>query len=124
MRVKLDENLGQRGASSCERNRGRDVATVASQDLCSVTDSTLIEVCRAEERALISLDKDFTETPRFPPGRYAGIAVLRLPEPLSLAIIERALERIADLAATRPLRGHLWIVSVDRIREYLSEDAH
>ncbi|MDP9193546.1 MAG: DUF5615 family PIN-like protein [Acidobacteriota bacterium] len=100
------------------RDRGWDVATVAEQDLCSVADATLIEVCRVEDRWLISFDTDFANTLRFPPSRYKGIAVLRLHEPVSLSDIENALIRVVRLAATRDPIGRLWIVSADRIREY------
>jgi predicted nuclease of predicted toxin-antitoxin system len=95
-----------------------DVATVAEQDLCSVADPTLIEICRVEDRWLISFDTDFANTLRFPPSRYRGITVLRLHEPVSLSDIESALIRIARLAETRSPIGRLWIVSLDRIREY------
>jgi predicted nuclease of predicted toxin-antitoxin system len=94
------------------------VATVEEQALSSVTDATLIEVCRAEDRAVISFDKDFTDTVRFPPARYRGIVVLRLPEPMTLGMIESALIRVADLAEKRSVIGRLWIVSISRIREY------
>jgi len=104
------------------RGRGWDVATVDEQELSSVTDATLIEVCRAEDRAVVSFDKDFTDTIRFPPARYRGIVVLRLPEPVSLPMIERALTRVADLAETRSVTGRLWIVSTNRIREYSSSE--
>jgi predicted nuclease of predicted toxin-antitoxin system len=100
------------------RGRGWDVATVDEQGLASVTDETLIEICRVEGRAVVSFDKDFTDVLRFPPARYRGIVVLRLPEPITLPMIENALMRVADLAATRSVIGRLWIVSVNRIREY------
>lgn len=120
MRAKLDENFGTRGFQLLS-DRGWDVATVAGEELCSVSDRTLIEVCRAEDRALISFDTDFANTLLFPSRRYRGIVVLRLPSPQSLQAIEDALVRVADLAATRSVVGRLWIVSAARIREYDSE---
>jgi hypothetical protein len=37
------------------------VATVDGQELSSVTDETLIEICRVEDRAVVSFDKDFAD---------------------------------------------------------------
>ena len=88
------------------------------QELSSVTDATLIEICRAEDRAIVSFDKDFADVVHFPPVRYRGIVVLRLPEPVTLPMILNALTRVADLAETRSVVGRLWIVSINRIREY------
>jgi predicted nuclease of predicted toxin-antitoxin system len=120
MKIKLDENLGQRGAEIL-RGGGCDVATVVAQDLCSTSDTTLIEVCRAEGRVLVSLDKDFANTLRFRPSRHAGIVVLRLPEPLRREDIENALQRVLALATSRSPVGRLWIVDDRRIREFAEE---
>ena len=57
MKVKLNENLGSRGAEIL-RAGGCEVVTVVEEDLCSAAHSTLIEVSRAEGRVLISLDKE------------------------------------------------------------------
>ncbi len=121
MKVKLDENLGVRGARLLG-DGGCDVATVATQGLCSSADDTLIEVCRVEGRTLITLDKDFSSILRFPPARYAGIVVLRLPEPLTPALIEDALRRFLAASAGKDLDGKLWIVDAHRIREFEGPD--
>ena len=94
------------------------MATVDGQELSSVTDETLIEICRVEDRALISFDNDFADVVQFPPLRYRGIIVLRLPEPVTLPMILNALMRVAGLAETRSVIGRLWIASINRIREY------
>jgi predicted nuclease of predicted toxin-antitoxin system len=120
MRLKLDENLGQRGAQLL-RDGSCDVATVVDEDLCSSADATLIEVCRAEKRVLITLDKDFSNTLRFRPSRYTGIIVLRLPEPLRQEAIENALQRFLTLATSRSPVGKLWLIDNHRIREFAED---
>ena len=120
MRLKLDENLGRRGAEVLGV-RGHDVATVAGQDLCSASDATLAEVCRVEGRVLVTFDVDFANPFRFRPKRYAGLVVLRLSEPVATRDIDDALARVLELTETRDPKGRLWIVDSKRIREYADE---
>ena len=77
MRFKLDGNIGRRGRDLLA-TAGHDVSTVAEQSLAGAEDAELIEVCRAEDRCLVTLDLDFSNPLAFVPSRYAGIAVLRL----------------------------------------------
>ncbi len=67
MKLKLDENLGNRGAELF-RAAGHEVATVSEQLLTSASDEKLINTCHAEQRCLITLDLDFSNPLRFAPG--------------------------------------------------------
>ncbi len=69
MRLKLDENLGHREAEIL-RSAGHDVASVVEQNMCSASDTDLINVCSKEERCLITLDLDFGNPLIFKPSQY------------------------------------------------------
>lgn len=55
MKFKLDENIGLHGLRVLT-DAGHDVATVRGQSLGGAEDRELIEVCRLERRALVTLD--------------------------------------------------------------------
>ena len=57
MKLKLDENLGVRGKHVLDA-AGHDACTVAAQKLTAADDRHLIEICRLEGRALVTLDVD------------------------------------------------------------------
>jgi predicted nuclease of predicted toxin-antitoxin system len=115
VKLKIDENLA-RGVRDELVRGGHDVATVPEQSLTSATDEALIEACRMEERALVTLDLDFANPLRFPPERYPGVAVLRPPSQVTSAALLALARTLTAAMATESLSGRLWIVEIGRIR--------
>lgn len=117
MKLKLDENLGERGRQILS-DAGHDVATVASQSFEKAADTKLIGCCRREKRALVSLDLDFANPLHFRPSDYFGIAVLRLPRKPSHADLLQAVRTFAAGLERENLDGKLWVVEAGRIRVF------
>jgi len=121
IQIKLDENLGSRGAAMF-REAGYDAVTVFQQGLTSSSDRALTDICRQEGRCLVTLDLDFSNPLLFNPAEFAGIAVLRLTSrPTAEELLNAIRVLIAGLSHS-DIRGKLWIVQRARIREYLPEE--
>ena len=120
MTIKLDENLGSRGAAIL-RAAGHHATTVAEEGLSSASDTRLAEVCRCERKCLVTLDLDFGNPLRFSPSHHSGIAVLRLPRRATAEDLFDAIRTLAIGLANRTLEGKLWIVQQGHIREYQDE---
>jgi hypothetical protein len=115
VKIKLDENLGERGRLLLAA-AGHDVCTVADQALTSAEDRELIEVCQREGRALVTLDMGFANPLVYPPAGYPGIAVVRLPKRGSAADLHAGMQTLINALATESLFGRLWIVERGRVR--------
>ena len=89
----------------------------------------MIEVCRVEQRCLVTLDLDFSNPLQYNPSEYSGIAVLRLPrlpEPQDLLdAIETFINALKTETIDSPeatLRERkLWIIKRGQIRIYQQE---
>ena len=111
---KIDENLPVEAAGLLQQ-AGYDVKTVLEQGIGGSPDPDIAMVCWQEQRALVTLDKDFADIRAYPPGEYDGLIVLRIPhqdKPSVLALIERLL----PLLEHEPLARHLWIVDERHVR--------
>ena len=80
MRLKLDENLGER-LRPLLVGHGHDVDTVVEEGLGGAADDQVAVAAKREGRMLLTLDLDFSDITRFPPGGHPGIVVIRVPEP-------------------------------------------
>jgi len=120
MKFKLDENFGSR-TQHLFQAYGHDVQTVRMQGLQGSSDVHLFEVCRVEQRCLVTLDLDFADVLHFPPSLTNGIVVIRLPRNPSLALLEQLVHQFLQTLSHMSIEGRLWIVEPSRIRVHESE---
>jgi predicted nuclease of predicted toxin-antitoxin system len=115
MKFKLDENFGTR-TQRVFRGAGHDVQTVRDEGLEGSSDQNLYDVCRFEQRCLVTLDLDFADTIRFQPVQGPGIAVIRLPKNPSLPLLEQLVRQFLEMLTKMSISGRLWVVEIGRIR--------
>ena len=85
-------------------------------------DAQLFEICAAEGRALVTLDRDFGQVTRFQPERSAGIIVLDVGPRTTLEGIIGRLRDFLTILERNAVAGSLWIVEPGRVRVHLRDD--
>ena len=98
MKLKLDENLS-RHLKPILANLGHDVLTAADENLLSQPDTVIASAAFKEERILLTLDIEFADLRKYPPGTHPGIILFRPPSfgPLTVNAFIADFIRSADL---------------------------
>ena len=81
MKLKLDENLS-RHLKPVLIGFGHDVLTAADENLLSRPDTEIASAAKKEKRMLLTLDIEFADLRKYPPGSHPGVILFR---PLSLS---------------------------------------
>lgn len=76
MKLKLDENLSRHLKQSLSALQ-HDVMTAAEEGLLSQPDTAIAAAAKLEGRMLLSLDIEFGDLRKYPPGSHPGIILFR-----------------------------------------------
>lgn len=112
--VKLDENLGL-SAVALLRQAGYTAERVHDEGLSGAPDSVIWQRVCQEGRFFITLDLDFSDVRRFPPGTHPGILLLRAKDHGRAAVLP-VLERVVREHPLQTLVGCLTVASERRTR--------
>ncbi|MCL0079706.1 DUF5615 family PIN-like protein [Dehalococcoidia bacterium] len=121
MRIKLDENLDVRLALFLKEAE-HDTTTVQEQGLRGTGDEALYEICKVEDRILMSLDLHFSNVLRYPLEGTPGLIVLRGPNQL-FPTMRVLVETLIDALTRESPAGRLWIVEPGRLRIHEETDS-
>ena len=105
MRVKLDENLGRSHVALLQRF-GYDADRVHDEGLSGADDTAVWERVCVEQRFFITLDLDFADVRKYPPGSHPGILLLR-PHRRSRSSVLIVLDRVLNEQPLDSLAGCL-----------------
>lgn len=120
MKLKLDENLGHTCVAIL-RDAGHDIETIVSERLAGAPDPRVIDVCRAEGRALVTLDVELANPILYPPSTHRGVVLVRVRGPHTLNVLVESVRTLAAALSTASPDGQIWIVQRDRVRVYQPE---
>ena len=114
MKVKLDENLGLSHVSLLKES-GYEVDRVTDEGLSGSSDLEVWQKVCSEGRFFITLDIDFSDIRKFPPGSHPGILLLR-PKSKGKLAVERVLMRVIKDHPLESLAGLLTVANEKHTR--------
>jgi predicted nuclease of predicted toxin-antitoxin system len=116
MRFLIDEDL-PRSAAGLLRQFGHEAIEVRDSSLRGMGDADIALYAERHGLCLLTCDSDFGDIRNYPPARYSGIIVLRLPAKANSSVIIDLLKRLlAHPHILHKLSGKLAIVGESRIR--------
>ena len=114
MKLKLDENLS-RHLKPVLTELGHDVLTAADENLLSRPDTEVATRATGEGRILLTLDIEFADLRKYPPGSHPGIVLFR-PGALGPLSVNRFVERFARSTDLATLSGCVAVVEPHGVR--------
>ena len=75
----------------------------------------MLSVATSEGRVLVTLDLDFADIRRHPPGAAAGIVVFKLHKQ-TVGLMHRVAKSAGDLLDREQVTGRLWVLDESRAR--------
>ncbi|MGB7157490.1 MAG: DUF5615 family PIN-like protein [Tepidisphaeraceae bacterium] len=115
MKFKIDENLPVE-VCALLATAGHDATSVHEQRMGGAQDAQLAAVCKAEGRAILTLDHDFLDIRTYPPHEYSGIIAMKLQSQDKPHVLQTIRDRLIPQLAHEVLEGRLWIVDEASIR--------
>ena len=114
MKIKLDENLSRHLKGSLLQ-AGYDTATAFDEGLAGMPDEEVAAAARDEGRMVFTLDLDFADLRKFPPGSSPGIVVFR-PRSMGPLAVNQFVLRFVMEANLEELSGCTAVVEPNRVR--------
>lgn len=114
MRIKLDENLSRYLKPDLERV-GHDVHTVAEEGLLGKSDVEVGTSAEREKRMLFTLDIEFADMRKHPPGNHAGIVLFR-PRSMGPFAVNRFILEFVQNTDLGEFSGCVAVVEPARVR--------
>lgn len=114
MRFKLDENLS-RHLKPTLISLGHDVMTAADEGLLSKPDTVVASAAKSEPRVLLTLDIEFADLRKYPPGTHPGIVLFR-PRNLGATTVNELVEAFVRRTDMDDLAGCVVVVDSARVR--------
>jgi predicted nuclease of predicted toxin-antitoxin system len=114
MKLKLDENLSRHLAEPLT-TFGHDVATAAAEGLLSLPDTEVAAAAKRENRMLLTLDLEFGDLRKYPPGSHPGVVLFR-PRSFGPLAVNRFVEGFVRTTDLGTLTGCVVVVEPSRVR--------
>ena len=114
MKLKLDENLS-RHLKPLLTALGHDVLTTTDEGLLSRPDTEIVRAAITEGRMLLTLDVEFADLRKHPPGSHPGIIRFR-PVSLGPVSVNRFIADFLGSTDLRKLAGCVAVVEPGRVR--------
>lgn len=114
MKFKTDENVPVE-VLELLRQMGHDAQSAEEEWLNGRPDVDVFAACQKENRAMITLDLDFSDIRSYPPADHFGTIVLR-PRLQTITSIEMLATRGFALLGKETLEKRLWIVDEHQVR--------
>jgi hypothetical protein len=116
VRFLIDADL-PRSTAALLRRYGHEPMDVRDVGLGGAEDPVIAARAQAETACLLTGDFGFADIRNYPPGDYAGIAVLELPKHATADFILKLIENfVGQPEVLRKLPGRLAIVASGRVR--------